>query len=74
MKHVVFYGLLVLAATLLLPGCSSTETVNKVDVTSNTFCKVAKKIEWSIDDTQLTVDQVRRHNARVDSCREKAVS
>jgi hypothetical protein len=72
MKHVVFYTTLLVL--LALAGCAPGDVVNKVDVVGDSFCRVAKKIDWSIDDTQLTVDQVRRHNARVDSCREKAVS
>ena len=72
MKYFVVYATIIIVAALVLGGCSSTETVNKISVTSDSFCRVAKKITFSIDDTQLTVDQVRRHNARVDTCAKEA--
>jgi len=51
------------AAALALAGCAPGEMP---DWSAANFCSIAKKQTWSVGDTAATIDQVRRHNARVD--------
>lgn len=64
----------VLTAALLLAGCAQEPAVTNISVVSDSFCRVAKKLTWSLQDTQETIDGIRRHNARVDSCTKDKVS
>ena len=64
----------VLAAMVLLAGCAPDAPATNISVVSDSFCRVAKKLSWSLEDTQLTIDGIRRHNARVDSCTKDKVS
>ena len=74
MKYALFYGALALLAAIFLPGCAPDAPVTNISVVSDSFCRVAKKLSWSLEDTQLTIDGIRRHNARVDSCTKDKVS
>ena len=73
MKYVLFYATLAIAAALLT-GCATPDTTTNINVTADSFCRVAKKIVWSVHDTPETIDQSRRWNARVDSCTKDKVS
>jgi len=58
-------------AALALAGCAANGKdldLNLVPVTlePDNFCQVSKKVRWSVDDTPETIDQARRHNAKVD--------
>jgi hypothetical protein len=65
--------MLVIVMGLMLTACSTPQATT-VAVTASTFCKVATYIDWSMDDTEETVNQVRRHNARVASCKKSPVT
>lgn len=46
---------------LSLPGCATkTELVAGLD----NSCKIFRPITWGVADTQLTIEQIRAHNAR----------
>lgn len=67
---------LVAAAAILavsLAGCAKEPPV--VQVTSDTFCKAAKKRTWSVDDTPETIQEAVKHNAGIDrACGIRATS
>jgi hypothetical protein len=44
----------------LLGGCVTSPVV----VDGDNYCRLAKRISYSKADTTLTVDQIRRHNAK----------
>lgn len=55
-----------------LGGCSSNGDLDllapaaQVNITSDSFCAVAHKVTWSVANNRQTIDDARRHNARVD--------
>lgn len=54
-------SILYLSLLPILPGCATkTELVAAVD----SSCKVFRPITWGMDDTKLTIEQIRAHNAR----------
>lgn len=58
-----------LAACLLLPACTTT-TVSGV---TNTACTTFHPITWSSNDTDMTIRQVKAHNAAWDAiCKKQA--
>lgn len=59
-------ALMLLCATLILNGCASLmgSGATKPPVAgANTFCAIAKPITWSSRDTDLTIRDVKEHNA-----------
>jgi hypothetical protein len=59
--------LIALLAAAALTGCDTIPTeAPSVNIVSDNFCAVAKKVTWSVTDTWQTIDEARRHNARVD--------
>ena len=50
----------ILLATVLC-GC---ETAKPVVVKGNSYCKLARPISWSTDDTRPTISEIRASNAR----------
>jgi len=58
-------------AALALAGCAANGKdldLNFVPVSlePDNYCQIAKKVRWSVNDTPETIDQARRHNAKVD--------
>jgi hypothetical protein len=49
---------------LVLAGCATPQA--PVMVVSDSFCTVAKKRTWSVDDTPDTISQIVKHNAGID--------
>lgn len=47
-------------AVAVLGGCATAP----VQVTGDTYCKIAKKIRWSVRDTTETITAVRKENAK----------
>jgi hypothetical protein len=46
MRYAIFYGILALGAALLLPACSPADPPEvKINITSDSWCKVAKKYD-----------------------------
>jgi len=45
-------------------GCATTPPI---EVVADSFCLASKKITWVPVDTKLTIDQVVKHNARIDA-------
>ena len=59
---------------LALAGCQTPAPVT-VEVVSDTYCQIAKKRSWSVNDTPQTIDEARRENAKFDKiCGIKNVS
>lgn len=48
-------------AVAVLGGCA---TAPPVKVTGDSYCRIAKKIQWSVEDTTETISAVRRENAK----------
>lgn len=46
-------------ALAFLGGCATTP----VKVEGDSYCRIAKRITWSKNDTSPTISQIRRHNA-----------
>jgi hypothetical protein len=44
---------------MVLGGCATAP----VQVTGDTYCKLGRKITWSVGDTKETIHQIRRNNA-----------
>ena len=63
---------------LSLAGCKTTGTPDKlpaIQVTSDSYCKIAKRRTWSVNDTTETIDEARREKAKFEKiCGGKAVS
>lgn len=56
-----------LIAAVLLAGCDTLPTEPPpVNIVSDNFCAVARKVTWDVTDTRETIDEARRHNSRVD--------
>lgn len=58
-------------AALALAGCAANGKnldLNLVPVSlePDNFCQVSRKVRWSTTDSTETIDQIRRHNAKVD--------
>ena len=53
--------ILALTCAAALSGCATTAPVV---VRGDNYCRLASPITWSVDDTQKSVDQIRRHNAK----------
>ena len=55
-------------AALALAGCSTTQApqYGDVKVTSDSYCKIAKRRTWSVHDTTETIDEARKENAKFD--------
>jgi hypothetical protein len=51
------------ALCAIVSGCADTAPVQKVVVQSDSYCRIAKKIRWSRQDTPDSVTQMRRHNS-----------
>ena len=49
---------------LMLAGCATTPPVS---VVADSYCIASKKITWDTADTRPTINQVVRHNARIDA-------
>lgn len=47
-------------ALAVLGGCAT----GKVEVTADNYCRIAKKIRWSVRDTTETITAVRKENAK----------
>lgn len=64
--------LITAAMAALLAGCAANgepltlDQIVPVTVQPDNFCQVSRKVTWSTSDTQETIDQARRHNAKVD--------
>lgn len=63
-----------IAAAVALSGCSTADLdtitssipLQPVNVVSDSFCVVSRKVSWSVTDTWQTIDDARRHNERID--------
>jgi uncharacterized lipoprotein YajG len=65
----------VVAAAALFAGCASGPPMQPVQITADSYCQIAQKVTWSVDDTRRTIQEVRRENAKWDNkCREKPTS
>lgn len=59
--------IILLLVAAVLAGCDTLPAEPpSVNIVSDNFCAVAKKVTWSVTDTWQTIDEARRHNARVD--------
>jgi uncharacterized lipoprotein YajG len=65
----------VVAAVSLFAGCAKEPPMQPVQITADSYCQIAQKVTWSVDDTRRTIQEVRRENAKHDArCREKPTS
>jgi uncharacterized lipoprotein YajG len=65
----------IVAAAALFAGCAKEPPMQPVNITADSYCQIAQKVTWSIDDTRRTIDEGRRENAKHDArCREKPTS
>jgi uncharacterized lipoprotein YajG len=65
----------IVAAVSLFAGCAKEPPMQPVQITADSYCQIAQKVTWSVDDTRRTIDEVRRENAKWDNkCREKPTS
>lgn len=57
-----------LVAAVLLAGCAAdgSPLPAPVNIVSDNYCAVSRKVSWDVDDTRQTIDEARRHNARID--------
>lgn len=58
-------------AALALAGCSADGksldlSLAPVTLEQDNTCSTMRKVRWSVDDTPETIDDARRHNARID--------
>lgn len=60
-------GILVSSAALLLAGCAKEPPMQPVQITADSYCQIAQKVTWSVDDTRQTIQEVRRENAKHDA-------
>ena len=61
------FALVALGLVLFLAGCATGGPVPaQVNIVSDTYCSVARKVTWDVNDTRETIDEARRHNSRVD--------
>lgn len=62
-----------IALGLALAGCAKEPPMQPVQITADSYCQIAAKVTWSVDDTRRTIDEVRRENAKWDKrCRKDA--
>jgi hypothetical protein len=47
-------------AAVVLGGCATAP----VTVTGDSYCRISKKIRWSVEDTPETITAIRRENAK----------
>lgn len=60
-------AIIALIAAAALAGCDTLPADPlALNIVSDTFCQTAKKVSWSVSDTWQTIDEARRHNARID--------
>jgi hypothetical protein len=66
----------VVVVAAILAGCASGPPMQPVQITADSYCQIAQKVTWSVDDTRRTIQEVRRENAKWDTrCgREKPTS
>lgn len=65
----------VVGMCLMLGACADKVPVQPVTVTSDSFCKIAEKQSWSVNDTLESIDKARRANAKIDRlCQSKETS
>jgi hypothetical protein len=57
----------VVAAAALFAGCANGPPMQPVQITADSYCQIARKVSWSVDDTRRTIDGVRRENAKFDA-------
>jgi uncharacterized lipoprotein YajG len=63
----------VVAAAALFAGCAKEPPMQPVQITADSYCQIAQKVTWSVDDTRRTITEVRRENAKIDSkCQNRA--
>lgn len=57
-----------LVLTALLAGCAAdgAPLPPPVNIVSDNYCAVSRKVSWDVDDTRQTIDEARRHNSRID--------
>jgi hypothetical protein len=55
---------IVLTIVMALAGCATTQPV---EVVADSYCIASKKITWVPADTKPTIEQIVRHNARIDA-------
>jgi hypothetical protein len=60
-------------APMLAIACSGCATAQppptKIVVKGDTYCQIAEKQEWSVNDSKERLTKIRKHNARYDrSC------
>ena len=60
--------LLSLSLPLMTQGCAAfaSNQPPAVTVRGNSFCDVAEKVKWSVQDTKPTIDGARREAAKID--------
>lgn len=60
------------AAALSLAGCANdgsfepTIPLMPVEIVSDNYCAISRKVSWDVTDTWQTIDEARRHNERID--------
>jgi hypothetical protein len=75
MRYMLAVCFIVAFVALFFGGCAK-EPMQQVNITADSYCQIAQKVSWSVDDTRRTIDGVRRENAKWDQrCgREKPTS
>ena len=55
-------------AALGLGACETMQAAKErpIEFTSSDYCEIARKRTWSVDDTQASIDEARRENAKWD--------
>jgi hypothetical protein len=75
MRYAVAICFVVAAVSLFAGGCAKDAPMQPVQITADSYCQIAQKVTWSVDDTRRTIQEVRRENAKHDArCREKPTS
>jgi predicted regulator of amino acid metabolism with ACT domain len=59
----LFYAIVLSA---LLSGCAPVPPLPVIEIKGDSYCEIAKKIQWSVADTTETVRQIVRENAKLD--------
>lgn len=50
-------------ATLTIAGCATMTGSAAIEPGADTFCRIAKPITWSVEDSDATIREVKAHNA-----------
>jgi hypothetical protein len=66
MRYTIAICFIVAAVALFFGGCAKDAPMQPVNITADSYCQIAQKVSWSVDDTRRTIDEVRRENAKWD--------